>query len=248
MPKTYQISNNVIFSVNDDGSISKFAIISDEGEIRKIGDSKATASTTKRRVWGYWVVIVALIAGCVALFSLYNDAEGNYRWQQSQTQSAESKLSEANFKISELESEKSSAEEALSMLKQKVGSSYPLIINSIEIANTDYNGNIQTDYGNTIYSSNTMYLMPRISYYGVESGNKTLKVKWYNPNGTIRTGSSSPAGFSQSESCYISSGADNSITLRGWGSTTRGNWVSGNYRIEIWYGNTCLKSKSFTIY
>lgn len=248
MPKTYQISNNVIFSVNDDGSISKFAIINEEGEISKIGDSKSNAPTTKRKVWGYWVVIVALIAGCVALFSLYNDAEGNYRRQQSQTQSAESKLSEANSKISELESEKSSAEEALSMLKQKVGSSYPLIINSIEIANTDYSGNIETDYGNTIYSSNTMYLKPRINYYGIDSGNKTLKVKWYNPNGTIRTGTSSPAGFSQSQSCYISNGADNSMTLNSWGYTNRGHWQSGNYRIEIWYGNTCLKSKSFTIY
>ena len=120
-------------------------------------------------------------------------------------------------------------------------------INDIEIANVTYDGDIQTSYGNTLYGSSTMYLRPRIKYIGLTSGDKTLKVKWYNSDGTIRRGTSSPSGFSQSESVYIYNG-DNTCTLSGWGNSTKGHWRSGTYRIEIWYENVCLKAKTFTIY
>lgn len=253
MAKSYTISNNIIFSVNDDGSITKFATISESGEFCRIGEKPRQQN--KQKVWGYWVAMIALLIGCVVLFEMYNDAHSDYEYQSSQRRSAESKLSTAEQKISSLESEKStlesekrSAEEALSTLKQKVGDSYPLIISDIEIANVTYNGDIETNYGNTLYSSRTMYLKPRIKYYGISSGNKTLKVKWYNPNGTLKTGSSSPYGFSQSENCYIYNGSDNTYSLSGWGNSTRGHWSAGTYRIEVWYGNTCLKSKTFTIY
>lgn len=156
------------------------------------------------------------------MFAMYYDAHSDYEYQSSQRRSAESKLSTAEQKILSLESEKStlesekrSAEDALSTLKQKVGDSYPLIISDIEIANVTYNGDIETNYGNTLYSSRTMYLKPRIKYYGISSGNKTLKIKWYNPNGTLKTGSSSPYGFSQSENCYIYNGSDNTYSLSG---------------------------------
>ena len=40
MAKNYQISNNIIFCVNDDGSITKFATINEAGEIYRIGERK----------------------------------------------------------------------------------------------------------------------------------------------------------------------------------------------------------------
>ena len=253
MAQSYQISNNIIFSVNEDGSITKFATISESGEICRIGEK--TLQPVKQKVWGYWFAMITLLIGCVVLFVMYNDANADYEYQASQRRSAESKYNSAKEKIlslenekSAIESEKRSAEDALSTLKQKVGESYPLIISDIEIANTYRDGNIETDYGNTIYSSSTMYLQPRIKYYGISSGTKTVNVKWFNPEGSLRTGTSSPYGFSQSDSHYIYSGADNTLTMNGWGNETKGHWKAGTYRIEIWYGNTCLKSKSFTIY
>lgn len=133
-------------------------------------------------------------------------------------------------------------------LKNKVSNTYPLIITDIEIANVTYDGDIITNYGNSIYESTTMYLQPRIKYTGLCSGTKTIKVKWYNPDGTIHRGTSSPPGFSQSQSMYVYSGDNNTYTLSGWGNSSKGHWRSGTYRIEIWYENTCLKSKTFTIY
>lgn len=253
MAKSYQISNNIIFCVNEDGSITKFATISESGEICRIGEQPN--QLIKQKVWGYWVAMIVLLIGCVVLYVMYNDAHSDYEYQSSQRRSIESKYNTAKAQISSLESEKSnlesakrSAEDALSTLKQKVGDSYPLIISDIEIANSYRGGNIETDFGSTIYSSNTMYLKPRIKYYGIVSGTKTLKVKWFKPDGTMSTGTSSPYGFSQSDSHYIYSGPYNSITMSGWGNESKGHWRSGTYRIEIWYENTCLKSKTFTIY
>lgn len=163
MPKTYQISNNIIFSVNDDGSISKFASINESGEITRIGKSHQCSKSHK--VLGYWLIMIFLLGMCVALFCLYNNVESNYQCQQNRTRTIESKYNEAQRQFSVLTSEKESlaegkvsAEEALSTLKQKVGDSYPLIISDIEIANVTYNGDIETDYGNTLYSNRTMYL------------------------------------------------------------------------------------------
>ena len=225
MVKNYQISNNIIFSVNDDGSITKFATISESGEICRIGESIKQPVT--KPVWGYWVAIVLFVVATIIAFVLYISMKERYDSQYRQNRTL----------MSQYET-----------LKSQVGNAYPLIISEIEIANSYRGGDIETDYGNTIYSSNTMYLKPRIKYYGISSGTKTLKIKWFKPDGSMSTGTSSPYGFSQSDSHYIYSGADNSITLSGWGNENKGHWRSGSYRIEIWYENTCLKSKSFTIY
>lgn len=254
MAKTYQISNNIIFCVNEDGSISKFASISESGEICYVGE-ESPQPIKQRKVWGYWIAIIALMIACIILFVMFSDANSNYEYQAFQRRSIESKFSTAQKRISALESEKStleseklSAENALSMLKQKVGNTYPIIISDIEIANVYKGGNVETDYGNTIYSSNTMYLKPRIKYYGILSGTRTLKIKWFKPDGSMSSGSSSPYGFSQSNSYYIDSGPDNTITMSGWGNENKGHWRSGTYRIEIWHENICLKSKTFKIY
>ena len=150
--------------------------------------------------------------------------------------------------ISSLTEERDDIKLELSKFKNKVNKAYPLIITDIEIANVNYEGKIQNNYGYSIYSYNTMYLKPRIKYTGLTSGYKTLKVKWYNPDGTIKRGTSSPVDFSQSQSIYVYDGDGHIEELSGWGNSTKGHWKSGTYRIEIWYENICLKSKTFTIH
>ena len=92
-----------------------------------------------------------------------------------------------------------------------------------------------------------MYFQPKIYYTGIVSGNITLKVKWFTPDGVLSTGNSSPSGFSQSHEYYFS-GDDNKKILRSWGGKDKGHWKAGTYRIEIWYKDVCLKTKTFTIY
>lgn len=232
MAKTYQISNNIIFSVNDDGSISKFASISESGVITRIGESPQESKTHK--VWGYWLAIAILLGACVALFCRCNDAESNYRRQQRSTILMESKYNEKR--------------QQLSTFQKLVAETYPVIISDIEIAIGDKKGNVVSDYGNKIYSSETMYLKPKITYFGLTDEYTTFKIKWIQPDGTLSRGSSSPDGFSLSDGHYIYPGSNRQLEFTGWGNATKGNWKAGNYRIEIWYNNTCLKSKDFRIY
>ena len=129
-----------------------------------------------------------------------------------------------------------------------IKNTFPINITNIEIGNTYYDGSIETNYGSTIYSSYTMYLTPRITYTGINTGRSiNLKIRWYRPDGTMSSGDSSPSGFSQQKSLYVYSGSNTEI-LQGWGNKTKGHWGKGTYRIEIWYENVCLKAKTFTIY
>ena len=167
---------------------------------------------------------------------------------KSKYENVSSTSSSLNSQITTLRQEKDGAKSELSRFKNKISSVYPLIITDIEIANVSYEGNVETNYGYSIYSYNTMYLKPRIKYSGLTSGYETLKIKWYNPDGTIKRGTSSPIGFSQSESIYVYDGDYYIAELSGWGNSTKGHWKSGTYRIEIWNEDVCLKSKTFTIY
>lgn len=170
----------------------------------------------------------------------------------------EEALSEANKEIHSVRKELESIEPELSRLtsaKQRLESSlssfrkvYPLAITKLEIGNIDNNGEVETDYGATIYSGRTMFLAPRITYTGINSDKTiSLHVRFYTPNG-LSSGSNSPNGFSYSSSLYVSSGSGNTATLKGWGGNTKGHWKSGSYRFEIWYEDVCLKAKSFTVY
>lgn len=206
----------------------------------------------------YVIILCIAVIGCgVGLFFL----NGSLNDTKNELFSARNEIGELNDKVSnlskELENTKNSlritrkerdeAQQKRNDLKDKIGSSMPIIITDIQIANTNNSGDIETDYGNTIYSSSTMYLKPKISYTGIKTGeNIDLNVKFYTPSG-LSTGSSSPYGCSYSTSMYVYSG-ENTETLSGWGGSSRGHWRSGQYRFEIWYGDVCLKSKSFTIY
>lgn len=203
------------------------------------------------------LLVLAVLACGVGLFFL----NGSLNDTKNELSSARSEINELNNKVSNLgeeldntktslkitREERDEAQQKLNDLKDKVGSSMPIIITDIQIANTYNNGDIDTDYGNTIYSSNTMYLKPKISYTGIKTGNNIdLNIKFYTPSG-LSTGSNSPYGYSYSKSMYVYSG-ENTETLSGWGGSSRGHWSSGTYRFEIWYGSVCLKAKSFTIY
>lgn len=127
-------------------------------------------------------------------------------------------------------------------------SSLPMIITDVLIGNTDYNGNIETEYGQKILETDTMYLKPKVKYFGIKSGVHTLRVRWINPDGSIRKGNSSLGDFSYVEGYNLTSGKNDEMCLTGWGNNKRGNWSAGQYFIEIWHDDIRLIRKPFTIY
>lgn len=258
MAKTYNIANKVIFAMNEDGSVTRLGEIDANDRIVGIQEKvRVVKETDDSSSFFMWVAIIA----AVILGYLYFTTKDEYSQATSEISKLNNTIQQQNADIASLQSnntslqnqignlrhEKSQVEQNLQTLRSKVGSSYPLIISDIQVANTYSNGAIETDYGNTLYSSRTMYLTPKIIYEGISSGNITLHIKLYRPNGQLSTGTSSPSGYSYTSSTWVYSG-NNSSSLGGWGNSTKGNWPSGNYRFEIWYNNTCLKSKTFTVY
>lgn len=126
--------------------------------------------------------------------------------------------------------------------------SLPIIITDVLIGNTDNNNNIESNYGEPIFETNTMYLKPKVKYFGIKSGVHTLRVRWIKPDGSISKGKTSLGDFSQIEGYNISSGKNDEIILNGWGNSNKGHWVAGQYFIEIWYDEIRLIRKPFTIY
>lgn len=120
-------------------------------------------------------------------------------------------------------------------------------IYSIEIGNVTYDGDIITDYGDNIYSSETMYLAAQINCKSYKDREYKFDVKWINPDGSIRMGDSSPTGYTCSESYNLSYG-ERTEEIAGWGGKTKGWWKAGKYAIEIWCEDNLLKRKEFRIY
>ena len=113
-------------------------------------------------------------------------------------------------------------------------SSLTISISSIKIGNVYKDGSIETNYGDNLYSSYTMYLKPRIDYYGYKTGWVTLYQKIYTPYYGLSTGSSSPSGYTTKTEVFLYEGS-NTVELQGWGNERKGWWSSGQYIYEIWY-------------
>lgn len=158
------------------------------------------------------------------------------------------KLNNKIDRLNDINTELSNKIESLNDKLSSYTQVMPIRITKVEMANVDYNYNIETDFGKTIYSSRSMYLAPRITYTAYHSGEITLYIRLYQPDGTMRFYKNfSPKGYTGTSSFNFNEG-DYTKNLGGWGSKSMGYWESGQYRIEFWYGKICLASHSFKIY
>ena len=200
------------------------------------------------------IALCTLIAiSGVALFLLkgsLDSTRNNLETTRTELEQKKNEIHRLNNVVSDLEvtlkdesSRRKRAENELSDIKEIM----PILIQDVEIANVDVDGVFDTNYGESIYSSSTMYLKPKISYIGiVERDSISLDIKFYTPSGMSR-GSSSPSYCSWTESLDVSVG-ENIQSFQGWGGPTSGHWSKGIYRFEFWYKDVCLKAKSFTVY
>ena len=131
---------------------------------------------------------------------------------------------------------------------KKMEGKVPLLITDIKMGNTDKNGNVETDFGNTIYSSSLKFLTPQIMAYGFKDGEIELKIKLYSMDGRLLQGNSSPQGCLYTTKVNVQRNILTTYRLGGWGSESKGNWDSDTYRLEIWYKDICLYKHNFTIY
>ena len=217
-------TNNLIGQV---GNLQK------ELKDRPIGNAENSKSRRWISLWGHVLYLCVIIAIGVYSFFFLNELD-YWKWRYRQS---EDELTDTQSRL------KDSQGYLDTLFKFS-----PLIITDIGMANAYKNGTIETQPGLTIYSSNTMYLTPRLKYVGVKDGKDiTLYYKLFQPNGAMSTGETSPSGYSRSYDIKVLSG-ENSQYIGGWGNETKGYWPAGTYRIEIWYDGRILAEKTFDIH
>ena len=155
--------------------------------------------------WG-WPFVLLFFASAIVAYIIWDE-------KQTQDQNYTNRIKSLSDELSSLRQENENGFVELNSLQAKYDAletkydelkkQYPLIIDDIQIANTYYGGEIETDYDGSIYSSRTMYLRPKLSYKGYVDSPLTLKVRWIKPDGSLSTGSSSPPGFSGSSGSDI---------------------------------------------
>lgn len=180
-----------------------------------------------------FAVSLLLVASCIVFIYMYCDVKSYRSWY---------------YEILDEHVEQKSNYKSSEKIIESISAITPLIITDVKIGNKYKDGKIETDYGDNIYESNTMYLGPQITYIGFDDNTKIeLGVKWFKPDGTISRGDSSPEGFSYLDTYAISKGDNKLLNLLGWGNESKGYWKAGTYKIEIWYKDKCLISREFTI-
>lgn len=114
----------------------------------------------------------------------------------------------------------------------------PIIVREIKVGNVYKDSKIETEYGETIFDVNTMYLEPQIVYVGAKDDHVTLYFK-------IETEGYSTV--SSGDSYKITAG-EHTLTLSGWGNEKPGHWKAGNYTISIWYCDKKIAEDTFIIH
>ena len=130
---------------------------------------------------------------------------------------------------------------------RKIEKKVPLLIREVKIGNTDGEGKTQTNFGETIYSSSSMYITPQLEIYGLKNCTAEIDVKIYDAYGRMSQGDSSPIDATYTDTIQVKKGKYQTFVKMGYGSHRRGNWNSGKYRIEFWNKDICLGKHDFTI-
>lgn len=133
---------------------------------------------------------------------------------------------------------------------EKYASAGYMEILDISFANTDANSTIIDNYDSKLYAKEVRYLTPRMSYKGLASEEKkiTLNIKLFDEDGNLKTGTSSPDGFTYSCNVKVETGDGKYMNLSGWGSPKEGSYSAGLYKMEVWYKNNMLYHKEFRLY
>lgn len=229
--------NSAYLALDAEKQKTKAAENKAEQALKEKEEAKSSNGTT--HVW-YWLIIVVCIITAIVQCQQKNELSSQgYNIDQ-----LEKDITNRNLVIASLQNENVALKKENATLSSQLRSickGKDIIVNQIDVKNAGEN------YNGIILSSSTTYINPRIELYSLIEGSTDLYIKFFAPYG-LTTGTTSPSGYSYKSNVYLNKNQVNTIELSGWGSDTKGNWNSGDYRIEIYYKNTCIGTKQFKIY
>jgi uncharacterized Zn finger protein (UPF0148 family) len=125
---------------------------------------------------------------------------------------------------------------------------YPIIIRNIDVGNGRSDGTWLNQPGTRLDAADMRYFSPVITYESFWGRGYTLplKISIYNQAGTRFQ------GVSQNSYTYtrdiIIDDYTGTVGIGGWGNETSSSYPRGDYRVEVWYNDVCLGSKTVSIY
>lgn len=133
-------------------------------------------------------------------------------------------------------------------IKPPTTNSLSIQIQDVRFKDTDYDGNIIRNYGDTLYTDVT-YLCPQITYKVLKAGSTIeLSYKIYTPSGTLISGASSKPGFTNTVSINCPATGNFVLELSGWGNNNKTVYAeSGTWQVEFYEGDKCLYKTSVKI-
>lgn len=208
------------------------------------------APAPKRRVWGFWLVIVLLLAAVAGMVVLYGEAVNDVEYYKNRSADIDreyrQKVEELRQQNSQLDKAREKAGLELQNLRNTVGNAFPLVIEEFHVDNVTNDLDVVTPHNKTIYAPDVQYAGPWIKYTGLKSGTMKLKIKMYDHNGNMVRSSNSPAGCTYFKEKTVEEGPGQIMRIGGWGTQNGGSWSKGTYRCEIWYETRCLGSCTFS--
>ena len=203
------------------------------------GDSEAPREEQPSKGTNTAATILGILLG-IAFIIIVVLAANNVEKQDS-IEYMDRQLSESQSRYYSLSSSyntlKDKNDETEKVLKT-VSESMPFIITEVEVGNMYKGGTMETDFGRSIYASKTMFITPRVHYYGLKADSYTITIKFHSP---------SRGTDSYSDTVYLSKG-ENIVNLSGWGNEKMGIWGKGQYHIDLYYKGKVFYTKYFTIY
>jgi tetratricopeptide (TPR) repeat protein len=133
-------------------------------------------------------------------------------------------------------------------LAQQVRVNNGISVSAVTVGNSYYDRKWINRPGERLTASAIRYLMPVITYNSRLNEEITVFVKIIGPDGQLKTGASSPSGYSYRETKSVNLGNNQSWALMGWGNSDTSIYSSGNWIVEVWFENTRIGRTTITLH
>lgn len=129
-----------------------------------------------------------------------------------------------------------------------------IYVTRMEYSNSEEDGTDIDEAGTTLYANRMRYLFPKVVYNsllpeGEEVTRINLTYKIITPDGTLKSGSTSPAGYTTSTSILIAVGEeDQGEWLSGWGNANESTYSAGTYTFQLFYEGHQIYEEEFELH
>ncbi|MDR1467823.1 MAG: hypothetical protein LBT00_00870 [Spirochaetaceae bacterium] len=188
-------------------------------------------------------LIAAITIGVVGIVISIVVGYNKYRSMESELGVAQSNLSATQTNLSAVQSDLSTAQSELHSLESSL---LPINVTAIKVGNRA--DEWLTPAGEKLYASQMRYLSPVITCNAILDEEVTFYIKIIQPNGGLFNNSAiSPKGYTNSTTAQMIRGNDQTFNLIGWGNADRSLYWAGEWTVEVWYNDACLRSEKVMI-